>query len=193
MKLLNKIKLKSRLTCLVKHKDKRLKPIKAFTLIELLVVIAIIGILASVVVVNVGSSQAKARDAKRVSDLKSVQIALELYYDKNSSYYKSGETCAGNWKDYTKRIFQELVDAGYLSQIPQDPKPVARGYFISCPDPNYYVLRTELENNNNPALSSSYKGYFHIDYARDQYYNTFCIDNPPVGSSRGYCISNKPN
>ena len=32
MKLLNKIKLKSRLTCLVKHKDKRLKPIKAFTL-----------------------------------------------------------------------------------------------------------------------------------------------------------------
>ncbi|PIU87164.1 type II secretion system protein GspG, partial [Candidatus Berkelbacteria bacterium CG06_land_8_20_14_3_00_43_10] len=32
----------------------------AFTLIELLVVIAIIGILASVVVVNVGSSLAKA-------------------------------------------------------------------------------------------------------------------------------------
>ncbi|PIS08253.1 hypothetical protein COT76_02470, partial [Candidatus Berkelbacteria bacterium CG10_big_fil_rev_8_21_14_0_10_33_10] len=55
--------------------------VHGFTLIELLVVIAIIGILAGVVVVNVGSAQAKARDAKRISDMKAIQTALEMYYN----------------------------------------------------------------------------------------------------------------
>jgi len=48
----------------------------AFTLIELLVVVAIIGILATVVVVNISSSQNKARYAKATSDLKQVEKAI---------------------------------------------------------------------------------------------------------------------
>jgi len=59
---------------------------KGFTLIELLVVIAIIGLLSTLAVVALGSARAKARDAKRLSDLKQVQTALELYYTDNNAY-----------------------------------------------------------------------------------------------------------
>jgi prepilin-type N-terminal cleavage/methylation domain-containing protein len=57
-----------------------------FTLIELLVVIAIIGILSSVVLASLNSARTKARDAKRISDIKQLQLALELYYDVNGEY-----------------------------------------------------------------------------------------------------------
>jgi prepilin-type N-terminal cleavage/methylation domain-containing protein len=59
---------------------------KAFTLIELLVVIAIIGILSSVVLASMNSARKKGRDARRRQDLKSVQVALELHFDKWASY-----------------------------------------------------------------------------------------------------------
>ncbi len=59
---------------------------RGFTLIELLVVIAIIGILASIVMVSLASAKAKARDAKRISDIKTIQLALEEYYTDNLSY-----------------------------------------------------------------------------------------------------------
>ena len=60
---------------------------KGFTLIELLVVIAIIGILASVVLASLNSARAKSRDARRIADVKQIQLALELYYDANSQHY----------------------------------------------------------------------------------------------------------
>lgn len=53
-----------------------MKTNKGFTLIELLVVIAIIGILATLAVVAYGNSQQKARDTKRVADVRSVVAAL---------------------------------------------------------------------------------------------------------------------
>ncbi|HRH23491.1 MAG TPA: type II secretion system protein [Candidatus Magasanikbacteria bacterium] len=59
---------------------------KGFTLIELLVVIAIIGLLSTLAVVALGSARQKANDAKRLSDIKQIQTALELYYTDQNSY-----------------------------------------------------------------------------------------------------------
>lgn len=62
------------------------KTAKGFTLIELLVVIAIIGLLSTLAVVALNSARQKARDAKRVSDIKQISTALELFYSDNSGY-----------------------------------------------------------------------------------------------------------
>ena len=59
---------------------------KGFTLIELLVVIAIIGLLSTLSVLALNGARARARDAKRISDIKQIQTALEMYYNENNAY-----------------------------------------------------------------------------------------------------------
>jgi general secretion pathway protein G len=52
---------------------------RAFTLVELMVVVAIIGLLASVVVVNVFNQSHKAKVTKVTSDMNSIESAIGLY------------------------------------------------------------------------------------------------------------------
>lgn len=59
---------------------------KGFTLIELLVVVAIIGLLLSIISVALTAQRVKARDARRLSDLKQIKSGLDLYYDNGGGY-----------------------------------------------------------------------------------------------------------
>ena len=84
---------------------------KGFTLIELLVVIAIIGIIATFSIVSLQSSRAKARDAKRVSDVKQMTTALALYAQ-SSGMYPESITTGGSIKypnTATGTVFMEIV------------------------------------------------------------------------------------
>ena len=59
---------------------------KGFTIIELLVVIAIISMIGSIIFIQLTSARARARDAKRESEIKSLQTALAIYNDTNRKF-----------------------------------------------------------------------------------------------------------
>ncbi|MDD4412872.1 MAG: type II secretion system protein [Patescibacteria group bacterium] len=59
---------------------------KGFTLIELLVVIVVIGILATLATVGMKSARSKATDSKKVSEVRSVSTALEMYMMDEGQY-----------------------------------------------------------------------------------------------------------
>ncbi len=59
---------------------------KGFTPIELLFVIVLIGVLALVAVSFLNTSRERARDAKRLVDVRRIQTALEFYELEHSSY-----------------------------------------------------------------------------------------------------------
>lgn len=114
---------------------------RGFTLIELLVVIAIIGILSAVVLASLNSARAKARDARRVSDLKQIQLANEMYFDENGSY-------AANLAALSPR---------YLPSTPADPTPTqsyayATNVTVGSQTKGYGVA-ARLEQDSNTAAS----------------------------------------
>lgn len=118
-----------------------------FTLIELLVVISIIGMLSSVVLSSVNRARISAQDTRRKSDLRQINIAINLFYNEygrmpknyncDVSYCPGGN---GNWgacdgpvpdvagTDSTNLVpaaynasMQELVTAGFLPSVPNSP------------------------------------------------------------------------
>ncbi len=114
---------------------------EGFTLIELLVVIAIIGILSSVVLASLNSARQKSRDARRISDVKQIQLALELYFDSNANYPTS--TAA--------------LTPTYIATNPIDPQSkaiysyAALGSGSTC---SSYHLGATLEGTTHTALDS---------------------------------------
>ena len=96
---------------------------KGFTLIELLVVIAIIGVLSSVVLASLNSARAKASDAKRVADMRQVNVAMELYYDTYGNYPPSPNNCctSASHNQNFESMAAPLVSSGILSSIPKAP------------------------------------------------------------------------
>jgi len=118
---------------------------RGFTLIELLVVIAIIGILSSIVVASLSGAKGSGRDAKRISDIKNIQLALALYYNDNLKYPPT---------------LTDATFSPYIGTPPKDPSTNTLYFYAalvpgsiapgqSCSLATRYHLGAVLENTNN--------------------------------------------
>ncbi len=117
---------------------------RGFTLIELLVVIAIIGLLSTLAVVALGSARVKARDSKRLSDLKQVQTALELYYTDKGAYPTSTDSLVlggASARCLDGAGFKASCTNPYMGLVPDDPGSTTYGY-TSAAGTDYAITAT---------------------------------------------------
>lgn len=113
---------------------------RGFTLIELLVVIAIIGILSSVVLASLNTARGKANDAKRLSDMHTIQTALEIYFNSHNAYPTSNYSGCGGWEstgsDLSNNNFVSALVAD--GDTPKGIKDPASGWENTCGNYAYY-------------------------------------------------------
>jgi prepilin-type N-terminal cleavage/methylation domain-containing protein len=110
-----------------------------FTLIELLVVVAIIGLLASIVLASVNSARLKGDTAKRVSDLREIQTALEMYYNDYSAYPSTPgnawQSQCSSWGSFASNAVIPGLVPTYMPSFPADP--TMSGVLSNC-----YIYRS---------------------------------------------------
>ncbi len=140
--------------------------VSGFTLIELLVVIAIIGVLSSVILASLNNARSKSRDAKRLSEIKQLQLALDFYYDQYGYFPQSGwlYSYQSSWINGTNTLGVALQQ--FLNTLPIDPtnqstaptsSGLSYGYYAnaygdsvpSSSGSSWYMIVFKLENQNS--------------------------------------------
>ena len=126
----------------------------AFTLIELLVVIAIIALLSTLSVIALNSARVKARDARRISDIRTIRTALDMYYNTEARYPAA---------IYANLPITSTAGEVYLTKVPTNPSPFTDN---GCPDTDYvytpaadfssYTLTFCLGNNAGGLANGSW-------------------------------------
>jgi len=90
---------------------------KGFTLIELIIVMGVLAMLVTMVTLSLTGKRERARDARRQSDLKTIQTALEQYYALCGSVYPT--PASGSVPPI---IFCPAPTAAFLNPVPNDPR-----------------------------------------------------------------------
>ena len=143
-----------------------------FTLIELLVVVTIIGILASMILVSLGSARISARDARRLADMRQVALGLEFYIDEYKEYPPVGSTPAGEagaaqrWQKLKECLeglpacIDNTNSRQFMGVVPTDPLPAGPNIYDYSPNDKRtnFVIKAELEKSNHTALVANVEG-----------------------------------
>jgi general secretion pathway protein G len=111
---------------------------KGFTLIEVLVVVALIGILSAILVANYNDARKNSRDKIRKSDLKSIQLAVELYKSQNSTYPANISS----------------LSPTYLASVPVDPS--GSSYSYTTNGASYKVFTSNVESAYITSFSDEF-------------------------------------
>ncbi len=112
-----------------------------FTLIELLVVISIIGLLSSIVLASLNSARMKANDSARISDVKALKSAVEMYYNDTHMYPQYG---VADTAQFVKRL--TILVPTYLTSMPHVFKDDADQYVWSGTDSYGLYIYTEASH-----------------------------------------------
>ena len=131
-----------------------MKKQRGFTLIELLVVIAIIGLLSTLAVVALNNARQKARDARRVSDIKQIQTALELYYNDENGYPDG--SAVGQEVDSGTDLLGPTSAVTYMSIIPTNPAPNGMTYTYLQGSASTYTLQYNLEGPTGGLIAGTH-------------------------------------
>ena len=118
-------------------------PPRGFTLIELLVVIAIIGLLSSIVMASLNTARERARDVRRLADIRQIQTALELYANANGGAYP-------HVTNYVYALSASLAPT-YISVVPEDPTRTgsSRYRYYYGPGDRSYTILVDMEGDGS--------------------------------------------
>jgi prepilin-type N-terminal cleavage/methylation domain-containing protein len=114
-----------------------------FTVIELMISIAIIGILASLITITISNIKEKNRDTKRMSDMRGISSALNLYSTNARQYPVYSGNITGS-----DLMSVALESSDSMSKVPLDPlnrSPYL--YIYESEDGSDFTLSFCLETN----------------------------------------------
>jgi len=156
-----------------------------FTLVELLVAVGIIGLLASISMVSFNGIRGKARDAKRISDIKEVQNALEIYYSSTGYYPSAIATAAAGLGTANVAMLCDTA-LGFDTEANCNGKTVYMSRVNENPTPNgtaYKYTPAAAGCDNAATTCQSYKMTFEL-MSQTGGYDAGCYTAAPEGMSR---------
>lgn len=128
---------------------------QGFTLIELLVVIAIIGMLAGTVMVSLGSARGKARDARRIADVKNLELAFTLFQDSYGALPISLDPLANSSEKFINKVPKDPSYDTYYYYYAWGQKSGTTCATSPLPKCTKYALGASLENGNDALKADS--------------------------------------
>lgn len=179
---------------------------RGFTLIELMIAMTILAVVSAIGYTSYSNAQIAARDFRRKDDLRKIQVALELYQQKNGRYPCSDDSIA-TWLTSSANGFwitdalvcsgsaSARLDSTYINQMPQDPS----GYTGNPATTNNvfgYVYRSDSALSGlSPCPTSPTGGKYYFLVAALE--NTADPDRngatPKYTDCTGAAITNNPN
>lgn len=158
---------------------------RGFTLIEILVVVAIISLLALVAYASADQARKKARDDERLSSLKQMQAAIEVYGQANGRYPEAGcgrgaNVWTGHGSNYGScAVYIQGIES-LISPLPVDPKSTVYGYVyrVNAAGTEYKLLSYNVLENKTLTAESE-----------NAYFPTGCSGSMTGNATRSYAVS----
>ncbi len=147
------------------------KGLRGFTLIELLVVIAIIGLLSTIIAAPIQNARKKAKDVKKMAEIKSVASALEQYAEANGQYPAS----------------LALLAPQYMPVLPTYALLAANAAAVPVRDRFAYVVYT-----GTPAGGVATQFAYHLGVHLDVYAEALKSDRDCTGATANAIVLTPP-